>query len=197
MGNFSRETDMEKLISYSNDLIEVLKDKKDINNLTQCLEHREVLQSSCDADFEEIQKSIEDYQRRISACKEKTEAAKSEFATDAETDHLQKELEEALDKERMLKEELRVITNEINDLDQQIIWIEERKQVLKKVNQQEFKEQRKLSMLASVTNIIPDLNDELEISGRILVLSFFFGGEKILWIGTKKCSRNLHLTQRR
>lgn len=79
-----------------------------------------------------------------------------------------KELEEALDKERMLKEELRVITNEINDLDQQIIWIEERKQVLKKVNQQEFKEQRKLSMLASVTNIIPDLNDELEISGHIV-----------------------------
>ena len=48
-----------------------------------------------------------DYQKKIDACKQKKEEARSESAADAELDLLQRELEEELEKERMLKEEFR------------------------------------------------------------------------------------------
>ncbi|KAK0585308.1 hypothetical protein LWI29_026585 [Acer saccharum] len=48
-----------------------------------------------------------DYQRKIDVCKQKIEQAKSEVAAEAEVDHLQKELEEEFEKERLLQEELR------------------------------------------------------------------------------------------
>ncbi|KAK1562477.1 hypothetical protein Q3G72_012590 [Acer saccharum] len=45
--------------------------------------------------------------RKIDVCKQKIEQAKSEVAAEAEVDHLQKELEEEFEKERLLQEELR------------------------------------------------------------------------------------------
>ncbi|KAM1197497.1 hypothetical protein ACFX2I_009072 [Malus domestica] len=44
-----------KLISYSDDLVKVLKDQREINNLAQCLQHRKAFRSSCDSDFNEVQ----------------------------------------------------------------------------------------------------------------------------------------------
>ncbi|KAF5750789.1 hypothetical protein HS088_TW03G01129 [Tripterygium wilfordii] len=168
MGDLSRKIDVDKLISYSDDLVAVLKDERDMKTLTQCLEQSKSLQSSFFADFNEIQSSIEDYQRKIDACKEKTEKAKSEVAADSDFDLLQKELEEELQKERELMEELRVISNEINDLEHQRVSFEERKQNIKKLEQDELRAQRKLSMYASVTNTIPNLNDDSKISGHIV-----------------------------
>lgn len=55
MGDLSKKIDVEKLISYGDDLVAVLKDKRDVNNLTQCLENSKALCSSCDADFNEVQ----------------------------------------------------------------------------------------------------------------------------------------------
>ncbi|KAL5740411.1 hypothetical protein ACOSP7_029295 [Xanthoceras sorbifolium] len=107
MGELSRKIDVEKLVSYSDDLVEVLKDKRDINTLTQCLDHSKSLHSCCDADLNQLQSSIQDYQRKIDVCKQKTEQAKSEVAAEAEVDHLQIELEEECEKERALQEELR------------------------------------------------------------------------------------------
>lgn len=48
-----------------------------------------------------------DYQKKIDVCKKKTEEAKSEVAADAEIDLLQKELEVEIEKEHLLKDELR------------------------------------------------------------------------------------------
>ncbi|KAM2854986.1 hypothetical protein FF1_025361 [Malus domestica] len=48
-----------KLISYSDDLVKVLKDQRDINNLAQCLQHRKALRSSCDSNFNEVQNSLQ------------------------------------------------------------------------------------------------------------------------------------------
>ena len=48
-----------------------------------------------------------DYEKRIDACKQKTETAKSEVISDEELDLLQKELEEECEKESLLLEELR------------------------------------------------------------------------------------------
>ncbi|XP_060674556.1 kinetochore protein SPC24 homolog [Ziziphus jujuba] len=168
MGDLSRKIDMEKLISYGDDLVAVLKDKRDINNLTQCLENAESLRASSNADLEEVQSLLQDYEKRIDACKQKTETAKSEVIADEELDRLQQELEDELEKESLLLKELRVVADEINDLERKRISVQQRKQIMKKLGQDEFRAQRKLSMYASVTNIIPDLDDQSKISGHIV-----------------------------
>ncbi|XP_059463130.1 kinetochore protein SPC24 homolog [Corylus avellana] len=168
MGDSSKTIDVERLISYSDDLVRVLKDKRDINNITQCLEHSKALRSSCDSDVSELQTSLQDYQTNIDVCKKKTEEAKSEAAADAEIDLLQQELEEEIKKEHLLMDELRIISNEINDLEVQMISVQERRQTLKKLEQDELREQRMLSLYASVTNIIPNLDDNSRISGHIV-----------------------------
>ncbi|KAG6603567.1 Kinetochore protein SPC24-like protein, partial [Cucurbita argyrosperma subsp. sororia] len=61
-----------------------------------------------------------------------------------------------------------IITSEINDLDRQRISVQERKQAMKKLEQQELRTQRKLSMYASVTDIIPNMDDQSKISGHIV-----------------------------
>ncbi|RXH74971.1 hypothetical protein DVH24_029692 [Malus domestica] len=51
-----------KLISYSDNLVKVLKNQNDINNLAQCLQHRKALRSSYDSDFKEVQNSLRGYE---------------------------------------------------------------------------------------------------------------------------------------
>lgn len=58
MGESSRKIDVDKLISYSDDLVEVLKDRRDIDSLTRCLSQSESLESSCDADFNDTLNAI-------------------------------------------------------------------------------------------------------------------------------------------
>ncbi|KAI8557122.1 hypothetical protein RHMOL_Rhmol05G0310700 [Rhododendron molle] len=60
-----------------------------------------------------------------------------------------------------------VITNEIGDLEHQGVSVEERRQLLKKLEQEELRTQMKLSMYASVSSIIPNLEDHSKISGQI------------------------------
>ncbi|PPR96597.1 hypothetical protein GOBAR_AA24076 [Gossypium barbadense] len=160
MGESTRMIDVEKLISYSDDLVEVLKDKRDINNLTQCFQHFNDLRSHCDADSNEVHRLLREYEEKIEACKKKTEQAKLEVADGAEMEYLQKEYQEELEKEP--------VSNEIIELERQRVSIEERKKNLRKYEQDKLKEQRKLSMYASITNIIPDLEDQSRISGHIV-----------------------------
>ncbi|RVW76475.1 hypothetical protein CK203_053332 [Vitis vinifera] len=61
------------------------------------------------------------------------------------------------------------IIYEINDLEHQRVSVEERNQIVTKLKQDDQRAESKLSMYASVTNIIPSLDDELKISGRILL----------------------------
>uniref|UniRef100_A0A2P2K1U5 Kinetochore protein Spc24 n=2 Tax=Rhizophora mucronata TaxID=61149 RepID=A0A2P2K1U5_RHIMU len=168
MGDFAGKIDVERLVSYSDDLVAVLKDKKDVDKLTQCLEQFKVLKTSCDADSNEARSQLQEYQKKIDEYMQKTEKAKSEVSADAELELLQKELEAELENERVLAEELRVINSEINDLERQRISAEELKQTLKKVEQDELRAQRKLSMYACVTNIIPNFDDHSKISGHIV-----------------------------
>ncbi|THG12550.1 hypothetical protein TEA_000029 [Camellia sinensis var. sinensis] len=58
-----------------------------------------------------------------------------------------------------------VITNEISDLENQRASVEERREILRKLEQDEMRAQMKLSMYASVTNIIPNLHENSKISG--------------------------------
>ncbi|CAA2969910.1 Hypothetical predicted protein [Olea europaea subsp. europaea] len=61
-----------------------------------------------------------------------------------------------------------VIVSGIDDLERQRDSIEERRKNLKKLEQDELRAQMKLSMFASVTNIIPNLDDPSKISGHIV-----------------------------
>ncbi|CAN1820562.1 Kinetochore protein SPC24 homolog [Linum perenne] len=58
-----------------------------------------------------------------------------------------------------------VINSQIGDLERQRVSIEEQKQASKKLDREELRAQKKLSMYASVTNIIPELDDRSTISG--------------------------------
>ncbi|KAJ6425210.1 hypothetical protein OIU84_025899 [Salix udensis] len=168
MGDSSGKIDVEKLISFSDDLIDVLKDERDINNLTHCLQQSHSLKSSCDAEFNDSKTLIEDYEKKIEECKKKTEKARAEVVSDGDMEILEQELEAELRKEAALMEELRVISNEISDLECQRVSFEERKRYVKKDEKEELRAQRMLSMYASVTNIIPDLDDHSKISGHIV-----------------------------
>ena len=59
MGDLSKNMDIDKLISYSDDLVGVLKDKRDTNSLTQCFDNMKALRSSCDTDFNEVKSLLQ------------------------------------------------------------------------------------------------------------------------------------------
>ncbi|KAL2509951.1 hypothetical protein Fot_33598 [Forsythia ovata] len=107
MGGISRNIDTGELITYSNNLVQILRGDKDINYLKQYLQQFKILQSQCDQDFDHVQKSIRDYQKKIDTCKQKATTAEFEGASDSELDLLQNELKEEEERERMLREELR------------------------------------------------------------------------------------------
>ncbi|CAN1820561.1 Kinetochore protein SPC24 homolog [Linum perenne] len=153
-------TDLEKLMSWSNDLVAVLKKQTSINAFAQCLDQSKVLRSSCDVEFDEVHALLEDYQKKIDECKQKTDKAKLEVVNDSEIDLLQKELEAEIENE--------LINSQIGDLERQRVSIEEQKQASKKLDREELRAQKKLSMYASVTNIIPELDDRSTISGHIV-----------------------------
>jgi len=52
-----------------------------------------------------------DYEKKVDACKQKIEEARSETVADADLDLLQRELEKELEKERLLKEEFRYVSS--------------------------------------------------------------------------------------
>ncbi|KAL3569777.1 hypothetical protein D5086_029667 [Populus alba] len=145
MGDFSGKIDVEKLISFSDDLVAVLKDQKDINNLTHCLQQSQSLKSSCDAEFNDSKTLIEGI--GSGASKRSCSYGGAQI----------------------------MINNEISDLECQRVSFEERKRNMKKNEKDELRAQRMLSMYASVTNIIPDLDDHSKISGRggLLLLNVF------------------------
>ncbi|XP_023518318.1 uncharacterized protein LOC111781837 [Cucurbita pepo subsp. pepo] len=168
MGDFSGKMNIEDLLSYGDDLVALLKDQNDVQTLNQCLQQFNALQSSCHDDSRNVHSSVQDYEKKIEECRVKTEEAKARTVADDEMDILEKEIEEEVREEHLLMEEIRLVTNQINELDRQRISVQERKQATKKLEQQELRAQRKLSMYASVTDIIPNMDDHSKISGHIV-----------------------------
>lgn len=58
MGEKSPQTDIQKLLSYCDDLVGVLADKKDYNALNFCLELSKSVKSFSDSDFNATQIAI-------------------------------------------------------------------------------------------------------------------------------------------
>ncbi|XP_014498316.1 uncharacterized protein LOC106759585 [Vigna radiata var. radiata] len=168
MAEPSRNMEVEKLISYTDDLVKVLVEPRDLNNLSYCHQQNLSLSSSSHSHHQDVRSSLQDCEKKVDACKQKIEEARSETVADAELDLLQRELEEELEKERLLKEEFRAIDDEFNDLEQQWISVQEQKKTLQKIEKTKLRAQMILSMYASVTNIVPDLGEQSKISGYIV-----------------------------
>ncbi|KAL3502536.1 hypothetical protein ACH5RR_036985 [Cinchona calisaya] len=67
-----------------------------------------------------------------------------------------------------LQRPIQAIADQIYYLEQQSEPIEERRKSLKKLEQEDLRTEMKLSMYASVTSIIPNLDDQSKISGYIV-----------------------------
>ncbi|CAJ1807671.1 unnamed protein product [Sphenostylis stenocarpa] len=167
MAEPARNMEVEKLISYTDDLVKVLMEPRDLNNLTYSLQQNLSLSSSVHSHLHHVRSSLQDYEKKVDACKQKIEEARSETAADADLDLLQRELEEELEKERLLKEDT-AISDEFNDLEQQWISVQEQKKSLQKIEKTKLRTQMILSMYASVTNIVPNLDEQSKISGYIV-----------------------------
>ncbi|XP_020110572.1 radixin-like isoform X1 [Ananas comosus] len=168
MANLGKRVDIQSLLALGDDLIGVLKSQKDGDALMQSCEGAKMLRSFSRSDAREIHVSSQEYQEKISACKEKIYKGESETIADAELDRVQKDLEEELQNECLLRQELRKISDELDDLDRQRASIEERREIIKKKKKDMLRAQDLLSMCASVTNIIPSLDDQDKISGYIV-----------------------------
>ncbi|KNA06979.1 hypothetical protein SOVF_176160 [Spinacia oleracea] len=167
MGDNSPQFDINQLLSYCNDLVEVLRDDTDFNMLSHCVQLGESIQSSSDSDFNSNQIAISDYQKKIDDCKHKIEMARSEVVSDEEIERLQKELDVQLKREKQLREDLKVIDDDINELDHQRLSLEDRSQRLRKLEEEQDKELSKLQLYASVTKVIPNLDSPAD-TGHIV-----------------------------
>ncbi|WVZ04762.1 hypothetical protein V8G54_018108 [Vigna mungo] len=138
MGEPSRNMEVEKLISYTDDLVKVLVEPRDLNNLSYCHQQNLSLSSSSHSHHQDVRSSLQDYEKKVDACKQKIEEARSETVADAELDLLQRELEEELEKERFT-----AIGDEFNDLEQQWISVQEQKKTLQKIEKTKLRAQLK------------------------------------------------------
>ncbi|XP_064965876.1 kinetochore protein SPC24 homolog [Musa acuminata AAA Group] len=168
MANSAKRVDFQNLVSLADDLLGVLKNKKDGDGLVQSLEGAILLQSSCQSDVDETGRVLEDYENKIEACKEKIAKSKEETDLDAELEHLQHGLDEKLQEEHLLRQELRAISEELIGFEHQRISIEERTKMIKKREKDLTRTRNLLSLCASVTNIIPDFEDTTKISGVVV-----------------------------
>ncbi|KAG7581254.1 hypothetical protein ISN44_As08g009670 [Arabidopsis suecica] len=168
MGNASENFDIEDLMSYGDDLINLLDVRNGFDVISQSFEQFQALNFACDEDFNQIQGSIEDCKKKLDVCKKKTEEAYSDVAAEDEIERLQKELDEEMERECKLKDELRVVTDELKDLNAQLISIDEHKQSTKRKERDGLRAEKKLSMYASVTKVIPDIDGPSKISGYMV-----------------------------
>ncbi|XP_020878640.1 uncharacterized protein LOC9306982 isoform X3 [Arabidopsis lyrata subsp. lyrata] len=195
MGDQLRNFEM--AISWGDELIHVLDDRKGFGVLVQTLEHLRAIQFSCDDDFSETHGSLQDLQKKLHVCKEKTDEANSEIADEEEIERLQKELDEELELECKLKDELRFIADELKDLNSQEAFFEEHILAIKRNKQEQLRTEKKLSMYASVTRVIPNIDDSLKTSGYMvdrdkrLMEKFEFDSDKSTAYETYCCKSSL------
>ncbi|KAK9159330.1 hypothetical protein Scep_005904 [Stephania cephalantha] len=90
MGDVHLRDGNQKLISYSDDLVGVLKNAKDLSNLSQYLEGADMLQLYSDQDALEVQNSVKDVQNNINECQRRIGEAKREVILMQTLTHLKK-----------------------------------------------------------------------------------------------------------
>ncbi|XP_078429546.1 plectin-like protein [Wolffia australiana] len=168
MTGAAERINVEKAISLADDLIGVIKMERESDGLMQCLEGIETLRSSWEAEFCEVQSSIEGCRKRIKECEQQIDEAKRETVPDEQLNRLQDELKEDLQNENLLLNELREIRSMIDELENKRISIEKQRADKKRKEKDESKMLNTLYMCTQVTRIIPDLDNKTGISGYIV-----------------------------
>ncbi|XP_006652329.1 kinetochore protein SPC24 homolog [Oryza brachyantha] len=160
--------DVANLLALGGDLVGVLGESKDGEALAQACAGARMLRSACRSESGDLEVQLKKYQEKIKSCKEKIEKTKSETIDDDELNALQKEMEEELQDEQRLREDLRTVRQELDNLDSQRASIEQRKDAVRKKEKDMMKAQNMLSMCVSVTKIMPNFDDHDKISGYIV-----------------------------
>ncbi|KAM0869754.1 hypothetical protein ACQ4PT_040467 [Festuca glaucescens] len=163
-----RRLDVANILSFGDDLVGVLLDRKDGESLAQAYDGARMLRSACRSESGDLKLQVKEYQDKINSCKEKLDKAKSETVTDEELNALQNEMEGKLQSEQQLRQDLRAVSDELDNLDLQRASIEEKKDAVKKKEKDMLKAQSMLSMCVSVTNIMSNFEDQDKISGYIV-----------------------------
>ncbi|XP_020531142.1 uncharacterized protein LOC105421678 isoform X2 [Amborella trichopoda] len=166
MADSSRQINIEALISYTDDLVRVLRSKKDITILTHSLEGASSLRSSTQKDLSDSLSHLHEIQKKIAICEEKIKAESESDIPDVES--LQKELQQELQNEELLHQELSKVREQIDDLDRQRIRIEGSREIQKKMKKELQKTQSEISMYASVTRILPNFEEKSRVSGYVV-----------------------------
>ncbi|KAG2315440.1 hypothetical protein Bca52824_018562 [Brassica carinata] len=142
--------DIQDLIFYGDDLINLLNSKNGFDVVSQSFDHSKALHLACDEDFNQTQESIKDCKKKLEACEKKTEEVYSD--------------ESAGD------DEIKLVADELKDLNAQWTSVDEKRQSLKRKEREDLRAEKKLSMYACVTKVIPeaDVNDPFKISGYLV-----------------------------
>ncbi|WVZ85823.1 hypothetical protein U9M48_032691 [Paspalum notatum var. saurae] len=145
--------EVDEILSYSDDLLGVLRVSNDHDANAQVGSRARMLLSACRSESDDLDLQLREYQEKIRSCKERIDKAKAETIADDTLNALQNKMEEKLQEEKQLREE---------------VSIEERKDAVKKKEKDMQKTERMLSMCVSVTNIIPHFEDQDKVSGYIV-----------------------------
>lgn len=156
------------VLSLSDDLIRVIDSAKDGAALTETQEEVSRLQSAVDEDWSQVQILLKEIQENVLACERKIKAAEEEGVDDEKLEALRRELKEELQNEQLLKLELRQIEDEMNRLELQRVNIEKHKKALKDAMTEDTRARSSISLYASITKIIPDLNEKDRDKGYIV-----------------------------
>ncbi|CAN6992256.1 unnamed protein product [Brassica rapa subsp. trilocularis] len=144
MGNLSESFDIEDLMSYGDDLISLLNAKNGFEVVSQSFEDLKALRFVCDEDFNQTQRSIQDCKKKLVACKKKTEEASCG------------------------DDDVELVAEELKDLNAQWTSVDEQRQSVKRKERDDLRAEKMLSMYASVTKVIPEVEDPSKISGYMV-----------------------------
>ncbi|KAJ3679551.1 hypothetical protein LUZ60_017562 [Juncus effusus] len=168
MSNQEKIVNFNNFLSLSDELIGVLDYKKDGEKLTQSSDSSESIFSSFFSSYSDVRSQAEDYENKITALKREIEKVKGETIPDSELLKIQNELEQKKKEEISLLEELRCVCGKLDEVEIERASLEERKIKLKEREENIVTARNVLSMSASATQILADLNDQQNISGSIV-----------------------------
>jgi len=158
----------DEVLSLTDDLIRVIDSAKDGTALTETQEEVSRFQSAVDEDWSQVQILLKEIQENVLACERKVKAAEEEGVDDEKLEAVRRELKEELQNEQILNRELRKIEDEMNRLEVQRVNIENHKKVLKDAITEDIRARSTISLYASITKIIPDLNEKERVKGYIV-----------------------------
>lgn len=162
-----KRLEVDELLSFADELILLVDGSKYGEAVAQVGAGARMLRSVCGSELSNVELQQKEYQEKIRSCKEKIDKVKAETIADDELKAQRSKMEEKLQEEKQLRQDLRAIHDELDKLDRQRVSIEERKIAIKKMEKDMWKAQKTLSMLTSVTKIVPKLEDQDKISGYI------------------------------